>query len=55
VGPEVRLKGWLRWSAHCCGDVVCRDHVQYPVFAPNTLLLLLALQKWQLGFIFRCP
>ena len=24
---------------------------EYPVFAPNILFLLLALQKWQLGFL----
>ena len=24
--------------------------MQYPAFAPNTLLLLLALHKWHLGF-----
>ena len=34
-----------------------RAHAQYYAFASNTLLLLQALQKWQLGFglcIF-CP
>ena len=31
-------------------DVVCRGHAQYPVFAPNPLFFLLALQKWHLGF-----
>ena len=24
AGPEVRLKGWLGWSAHCSGDVMLR-------------------------------
>ena len=33
-----------------CG-AVCRGQVQYPAFAPNPLLLLLALQKWLLGFL----
>ena len=26
--------------------------MQYPAFAPNPLVLLQALQKWQLGFFF---
>ena len=34
------------------GSDECRGHVQYPVFAPNTLSLLLLLQKRQLGFCF---
>ena len=51
VCPGVRLAGWLRWSAHPFGGVVCRGRAQYPAFAPNPLLLLLALQKWQLGFL----
>ena len=37
-------RGWLRWSAHPFGGALCRGH-KYPAFAPNTLLLLLALQK----------
>ena len=41
VGPEVGL-GWL---AHTFGGVECRGHEQYPVFAPDPLLLLPALQK----------
>ena len=28
-----------------------RGHAQYPAFAPDTLFLLQALQKWQLGFL----
>ena len=28
-------EGWLRWSAHPPGGVVCRDHRQYPAFAPS--------------------
>ena len=24
------------WSAHPLGGAVCRDHAQYPVFAPGT-------------------
>ena len=47
VGPE----GWLRRFAHPSGGVVCRGHAQYPAFVPNTLFLLQALQKWQLGFV----
>ena len=46
VGPE----GWLKCFAHPLGAVVCRGHAQYPAFAPDTLILLQALQKWQLGF-----
>ena len=38
--------------AHPLGGVACRGHAQYPAFAPNTLFLLLALQKWQLSFVF---
>ena len=30
---------------------MCRGHAQYPAFAPDTLLLPPALQKWQLGFL----
>ena len=51
VCPGVRLEGWLRWSAHPFGGVVCREHAQYPAFAPDTLLFLPVLQKWQLGFL----
>ena len=32
----VRPEGWLRWFAHPLGDVECRDHAQYPAFAPST-------------------
>ena len=46
-----RPEGWLRCFAHRLGGVVCRGHVQYPAFAPNPLLLLQTLQKWQLGFL----
>ena len=31
---------------------MCSGHVQYPAFAPNTLLLPPALQKWQLEGVF---
>ena len=41
VGPEA----WLRWFAHPFGGAVCRGFC-FLLF----LLLLLALQKWQLGF-----
>ena len=34
--------------------VVCRGHAQYPAFAPDPLLLLPALQKWQLVFLVSC-
>ena len=30
--------------------IECRGHVQYPAFAPDTLFLLQAIQKWQSGF-----
>ena len=51
VCPVPRPEGWLRWCAHPLGSVVCRAHVQYPAFTANTLFLLQALQKWQLGFL----
>ena len=46
----VQLEGWLGCFAYPLGGGVCRGHVQYPAFAPNTLFLLQASQKWQLGF-----
>ena len=51
VCPGMGLEGWLRCFAHPFGGGVCRGHAQYPAFAPNPLLLLLALQKWQLGIL----
>ena len=45
----IRPEGWPRRLAHLCGGVVCRGHAQYPAFAPDPLLLLLALQKKQLS------
>ena len=48
--PGVGLEVWLRNFAHPLGSVDCRGHAQYPAFALDTLFLLLALQKWQLGF-----
>ena len=51
VWPGVRPEGWLRCFSHPLGGVVCRGHDQYPVFAPNPLLLLQALPMWQLGFL----
>ena len=45
----VQLEGWLGCFAYPLGGGVCRGHVQYPAFAPNTLFLLQAPQKWQLG------
>ena len=43
VCPQVESEGWLRWFAHP-QVVVCAGCMQ------STLLLLLALQKWQLVF-----
>lgn len=40
VYPGVGSKGWLRW----CG---VQGACSVTCFAPNTLFLLLALQKWQ--------
>ena len=40
----VRAEGWLRWLAHPSGGAVCREPAK-------NLLLLLALQKRQLGFL----
>ena len=51
MGPRVRLEAWLRWFAHPFGGVECRGHAQYPALAPDTLLLLPALQKRQLVFL----
>ena len=44
VCPGVGLEGWLRWFAHPLVRVSCRGR-------GSTLLLLQALQKWQLGFL----
>ena len=33
---------------------MCRGRERYPAFTPNPLLLLLASQKWQLGFWSFC-
>ena len=49
--PWVRLEVWLKWFAHPLGGVVCRGHAQYPAFASHSVLLFLALQKCQLGFL----
>ena len=35
MDPGVGLEGWLRWSAHPFGGIVCRGHVQCPAFAPS--------------------
>ena len=40
-------EGWLKWFAQLSGVAECREHAWYPTFAPNTLLVLLALPKWQ--------
>ena len=48
----VRPEGRLRCFSHPLGGVECRGCAQYPAFAPDTLFLLPALQKWQLGFFF---
>ena len=49
--PGVRPERWLRCFAHPLGGGVCRGHAKYLDFAPDPLLLLQALQKWQLGFL----
>ena len=52
-GPGVGQEGWLRLSAHPLGGAVCRVHVQYPAFAPDTLLLL---GVWSFCILFIiCP
>ena len=46
-------RGWageVRCFADPVGGAVCKGLVQYPLFAFNTLFLLRALQRWQLGF-----
>ena len=37
LGPGIRPKGWLRYSAHPSGAAECRGHAQYPAFVPDTL------------------
>ena len=32
MGPT---EGWLGWSAHPLGGAVCRNHAEYPAFAPG--------------------
>ena len=32
---RVGLEGWLWWSAHPRGGAVCKDHAEYPAFAPG--------------------
>ena len=36
AGPGVGLEVWLRWSAHPAGSAVCRGHVQFPAFTPDS-------------------
>ena len=45
----IGLEEWFRWFSHPLGGSVWRGQVQYPAFAPKSLLLLVALQKLQLG------
>ena len=45
--PGVGLEGWLRGCAHPSSGVVCRGQ-------GSTLLLLQAVQKWQLNFWSLC-
>ena len=35
IGWRVGLDGWLWWSAHPLGGAVCRNHAEYPAFAPG--------------------
>ena len=37
--PGVRMEGWPRYFAHPLGSVACRGHVQYPAFAPDSLII----------------
>ena len=46
LGPE----GWLRCFTHPSGAGVCKRYAQHPAFVPDSLFLLLTLQKWQWGF-----
>ena len=45
----VEPEGWFGCFAHCFGGVECRGHAHYDAFVRDPLLLLPALQKWQLG------
>ena len=49
--PQVRGRGGLGALPPLCG-AGCRGHAQYRPFAPSAQFLLLALQKWQLDFVF---
>ena len=37
VCSGIGLEGWLRWFTHPFGGIVCRGHVQYPAFPPDSL------------------
>ena len=39
--PVVRPQGWPGWLADLLDGTVCRNHVQYPTFAPTTFTWLL--------------
>ena len=47
VGPE----GWLKWSVHCLGGAMCRDHVKDPAFALSTSEMIVDLQPICVLFI----
>ena len=36
VCPQVESEGWLRRLAHLSGGIVCREHAEYPAFAPGS-------------------
>ena len=44
MSPGNRLEEWLTWFAHSFGGVECRGGMH------SILILVLAPQKWQLGF-----
>ena len=49
--PWVGAKRQLRCFDHIIGGGMCRGHAQYSAFAPIPLLLLQALQKWQVFLV----
>ena len=51
----VGLEGWLRWSAHPLGGVVCRGHVQCPALAPGSSKVAVAFFGLFVSFVQNLP
>ena len=52
VCSGIGLEGWLRWFTHPFGGIVCRGHVQYPAFPPDSLEV--AIGFWSLLGMHAC-